>query len=227
MLFLQEDRHNLILKLSVLIAVMSAYLALTAVRSYGMVVLFIPIVPLILSFFVEKIVEKYPGYPFWVQIPLWVVSIALPVLIMVLGILDTVLLLTGMIQLTLVVRPKGMKEYLYIILMSFFLLLGAGVQAPEFIVGISFILFVCCVFILLPVVTVVYGKDKQGRSISVPWVHLKRIFPAYRFYLVVFVLLNIVIGWAFIISGFLFMPRMEAGIFGRDLGAISRTGIAT
>lgn len=227
MSFLQEDRHNLMLKLSVLIAVMSAYLALTAVRYYGMVMLFVPIVPLVLSFFVEKIVEKYPGYSFWIQIPLWIVSILLPVLIALLGILDTVLLLTGMIQLTLVARPKGMKEYLYIILMSFFLLLGAGVQAPEFVVGISFILFVCCVFILLPVVTVVYGKDKQGRSISVPWIQLKQIFPAYRFYLVIFVLLNIVVGWFFIISGFLFMPRMEAGIFGRDLGVISRTGIAT
>ncbi|HOQ32072.1 MAG TPA: DUF3488 and transglutaminase-like domain-containing protein [Candidatus Hydrogenedens sp.] len=227
MLFLQEDRHNLMLKLSVLIAVMSAYLALTAVRYYGMIMLFVPIVPLVLSFFVEKIVEKYPRYPFWIQIPLWIVSILLPLLIALLGILDTVLLLTGMIQLTLVARPKGMKEYLYIILMSFFLLLGAGVQAPEFVVGISFILFVCCVFILLPIVTVVYGKDKQGRSISVPWVQLKQIFPAYRFYLVIFVLLNIVVGWFFIISGFLFMPRMEAGIFGRDLGAISRTGIAT
>jgi len=227
MLFLQEDRHNLMLKVSVLIAVMSAYLALTAVRYYGMIMLFVPIVPLVLSFFVEKIVEKYPRYPFWIQIPLWIVSILLPLLIALLGILDTVLLLTGMIQLTLVARPKGMKEYLYIILMSFFLLLGAGVQAPEFVVGISFILFVCCVFILLPIVTVVYGKDKQGRSISVPWVQLKQIFPAYRFYLVIFVLLNIVVGWFFIISGFLFMPRMEAGIFGRDLGAISRTGIAT
>lgn len=208
-----------------MIVVMSSYLALTAVRYYGTVMLFVPILPLALSFVEEKIIEKYPRYSFWVQIPLWMVSISLPILIMFLGILDTVLLLTALIQLTLVLRPKGMKEYLYIILMSFFLLLGAGVQAPEFVVGVSFMLFVCCVFVLLPVVTMVYGKDREGKSISVPWVQLKKIFPAYRFYLVIFVVVNILVGWIFIVSGFLFMPRMEAGIFGRDLGAVSRTGI--
>lgn len=206
---------------------MSSYLALTAVRYYGTVMLFIPILPLVLNFFGEKIEEKYPRYSFWVQVPLWVVSISLPVLIMFLGILDTVLLLTGLIQLTLVARPKAMKEYLYIILMSFFLLLGAGVQAPEFIVGISFILFVCCVFTLLPIVTIVYGKDKEGKSISVPGAQLRKLFPAYRLYLVIFVLLNILVGWIFIVTSFLFMPRMEAGIFGRDLGTLSRTGITT
>ncbi len=210
-----------------MIVVLSSYLALTAVRYYGMVMLFVPILPLVLNFLVERIVEQYPRYPFWIQVPLWIISILLPVLILLLGILDTVLLLTGMIQLTLVARPKGMKEYLYIILMSFFLLLGAGVQAPEFVVGISFIIFVCCIFILLPAVTMVYGKDKEGRSISVPWIQLKKIFPAYRYYLVVFVLLNILVGWFFIISGFIFMPRMEAGIFGRDIGNLSRTGIST
>lgn len=206
---------------------MSSYLALTAVRYYGTVMLFIPILPLVLNFFEEKIVEKYPRYSFWVQAPLWVVSISLPFLINFLGILDTVLLLTGLIQLTLVARPKAVKEYLYIILMSFFLLLGAGVQAPEFIVGISFILFVCCVFTLLPVVTIVYGKDKEGKSISVSGVQFRKLFPVYRFYLVIFVVLNIFVGWILIVTSFLFIPRMEAGIFGRDLGTISRTGIAT
>ncbi len=210
-----------------MLVVMSSYLALTAVRYYGTVMLFVPILPLVLNFLEERIIEKYPRYSSWIQLPLMLVGISLPVLIMLLGILDTVLLLTGVIQLTLVARPKGMKEYLYIILMSFFLLLGAGVQAPEFIVGVSFVIFVCCVFVLLPVVTIVYGRDKAGRSVSVPWMQLRRIFPAYRVYLVIFVLVNIVVGWLFIISSFLFMPRMEAGIFGRDIGTLSRTGIAT
>ncbi len=227
MSFPQEDKYGLMLKISIVIVVMSSYLALTAVRAYGIVVLFIPILPLLLNFFVEKIVKKYPRYPFFIQIPLWMVSLSLPVLIMLIGILDTVLLLTIFIQLTLLARPKGLKEYLYIILMSFFLLLGAGVQAPEFVVGVSLIFFICFVFILLPIVTMVHGKDEKGGNVSVPLSSVKRSFPKYKLYLTIAILLNVLAGWFLIILSFLFIPRLEAGIFGHDVGNLTRTGITT
>lgn len=225
MLLKQVNRYNITLKLAVAIVVASSYLALTAVRSYGSIVLFIPIIPLFLNFFVERIVERFPRYSTYIQIPLWIVSISLPVLIMTIGILDTVLLLTAIIQLTLMVRKKGLKEYLYIILMSFFLLLGAGVQAPEFIVGISLLLFICFVFVLLPLVTMTYTKEDVVSNKRVLQGRIK--FSSYGAYIFIVVLLNITLGWFLIVVSFLFMPRLEAGIFGRDIGNVTRSGIST
>jgi hypothetical protein len=193
MSFPQEDKYGLMLKISIVIVVMSSYLALTAVRAYGIVVLFIPILPLLLNFFVEKIVKRYPRYPFFIQIPLWMVRLSLPVLIMLIGILDTVLLLTIFIQLTLLARPKGLKEYLYIILMSFFLLLGAGFR-HLIRSRVSLIFFICFVFILLPIVTMVHGKDEKGGNVSVPLSSVKRSFPKYKLYLTIAILLNVLAG---------------------------------
>ncbi|MCX8065868.1 MAG: DUF3488 and transglutaminase-like domain-containing protein [Candidatus Hydrogenedentes bacterium] len=207
--------------------VVVSYLALSAVPEYGFAVLFVPIVPIFLSFFVHKLKETVPYYSKIVQIPLLCLGLSLPVTVPILGILHTVMLLTSAIQLTLLIYPKGIREYLYLVFMSFFLFLGAGAQAPEPSVGLSVVFFVSFVVILLPLVMMSELITRPG---YVEYAKVNLVTPgnllfARRYYIWAMFATIFVIVWSLVFVGFVYTPRVEAGLLGRDIGLRARTGI--
>lgn len=206
--------------------VIISYLALSAVPEYGTPVILVPIVPIFLSFFVERLEKTIPYYSKVVQVPLFCLGLSLPVLVSILGILHTVMLLTSAIQLTLLIYPKGIREYLYLVFMSFFLFLGAGAQAPEPIVGLSIGLFVSLVILLLPLVTISEETKTIGNIESTK---INLVSSTYSFkwkysFWIVFIIMFVSI-WIMVLVGFVYTPRVEAGLLGRDIGVRARTGI--
>lgn len=201
------------------------YIALYTVPDYGSIVLIIPVIPIILSFFVHKLEIVIPYYSKVVQIPLLCIGLSLPILVPAIGILHAVMLLTSAIQLTLLIYPKKIREYLYLIFMSFFLFLGAGAQAPEPTIGLAIGLFICFVVLLLPLITMsdyIAKKDETEPAkitVSTP-ISSQRV--SLLFAIFSFLFLSV---WFLIFIGFTYTPRVEAGLLGRDIGLRARTGI--
>ncbi len=223
------DKTNKILNvlLNILTAgvVLVSYLALYAVPDYGSMALIIPVIPILLSFFVDKLEKLIPYYTKVIQIPLLCLGLFLPIIVSVLGILHAVMLLTSAIQLTLLVYPKGIREYLYLIFMSFFLFLGAGAQAPEPIVGFAIVLFICFVVVLLPITTMSESvrrtEETESAEVSVITpISTKKNSRIWITFGILFILV-----WSLIFLGFTYIPRVEAGLLGRDIGLRARTGI--
>ena len=226
------NRVGLALRLSSSCLVLSGYLALATVRGYSSAVLIIPLLLLPLAPLGEYMHRKYPFHAVISKSISLGFLCLVPFLYMTLGKVDAVVLLVVYIQAHLLMHQKEEKSYHYLFLMSFFLLLAASVQSPDAsmaLVLMFFLLSASWSFLTLRL----YCEEKEctgttGSLIlpfethAVPLQERKNPFDLGFAALIVGVS---VLGLLMTAAAFPVIPRVPAGLLGREVQDVVTTGL--
>jgi len=125
------------LRLSTALLVVLSYCALTSVSSFGVQTVLIAVLVLAVAPITERLDGRTPHFRRATNLlTLAFTLILLPQLIMGLGVLVALTILCMYIQGYLLLHQKSIRDYQYIFLMAFFLLVSACAQNPEPVLGL-------------------------------------------------------------------------------------------
>lgn len=221
------------LRTSTGIVVLSGYLALMCVVGYSPLLIFIPIVALILTPRGERMHAAKPGY----QVASRALTIAyfcfLPLTVILMGAIPALQALIMYIQCHLLLHQKTERSYLYLYMMSFFLVLAACVQSPEPYIAFVLLMQVLGTAWALSALRLVAEPqtvrphaepeiERMGAKRSAATKTEQRanvpIVVTVAFASIAIVLLTSLF--------FVATPRVEAGFLGRDVQMVRMTGFA-
>ncbi|HOZ46710.1 MAG TPA: DUF3488 and transglutaminase-like domain-containing protein [Candidatus Hydrogenedentes bacterium] len=121
--------------------VCAGYLALASTHYYGPAILLVPLVFIPLSPWGESLDRRYRAYRRVTGACSLVVGLTLlalsPLSLYTLDLLTAITLLVIYVQIYALMHEKRARDYYYLFLMSFFLLLAASVMSPEPLVGVA------------------------------------------------------------------------------------------
>lgn len=216
-------------RISLAIMTLSGYLALATTAMFGPEVTLIPLALIALMRMFERLDEKSASYQRLSQI----VSLAFTIVIVPYLFTDLILGLTAVvifIQIHLFLHKKGVKEYRYLFLMAFFLLVDAVAQSPDSAFGLVVPIFVISAVWAFASVQI-YAEAEANKNGNIadllPAEHRRGFLPPEvaqwvsgqrRDHMSVAPVLSAVsIGCVVAtLLFFLFTPRLDAGIFGRN-----------
>lgn len=228
-----RDRISRSLRISTAGMVFSGYLALVSVLTYPVFLVFLPVIMVLFGPSGERFDLRHTWYRTITTAVNIAVCCFIPLMLVTLGRLNAVLVLVMYIQFYLMLHTKRPRDYYYIYLMSFFLLLGACFQSPEPVIAV--VLLLAIVSSVWAFVSLRAHEDLHnsagaipadivplGSSWQVPSPDAKNPFD-WGF-----------VGWVMAIvlvslasTGIIFVgtPRIEAGVFGRSNVLQSTTGL--
>ena len=221
------------LRVAAYVLLACGYLALATTPNYSASVLIVPVVLIVLAPLGEWLDESFPVYR---RITPWLnlaYILFIPISYMLFGLLGAVACLVIYVQVYSMLHQKKQRNYHYIFLMSFFLLLASCVLSPEPEIGLVMLLYLVsaiAAFMFLQIHVeleaaakgsipdIISIEEKDALLLSQP----RRILDAGLITVVA-----VVAAVAVLITAGLFLvtPRMEAGILGRTDPAVFRTGV--
>ncbi len=227
------DRVSMVLRTASYAVVLLGFLALASVREYGAVMVLPPLAFIALAGLGERLERDRPGFSTLKRAICITYGCLIPLSLFTLGLMQAVVALVIFIQGWLMIGAKSGKTWYQIHLMSFFLLLAAVVQRPEpgiALVLAGFIVAVIWAFVALRI-QVERGRMDRVRPARVAdlsgvlrpgGARSGSVFDAGLFGALV--LLSLV-ALVLTIGLFLAVPRVEAGLFGREDRERSVTGL--
>ncbi len=216
-------------RISLAIMTLSGYLALATTAMFGPEIAIIPLALIVLMRMFERLDERSAYYQRMSQI----VSLAFTIVIVPYLFTDLIVGLTAVvvyIQIHLFLHKKGVKEYRYLFLMAFFLLVDAVAQSPDSAFGLVVPVFVISAVWAFASVQI-YAEAEANKNGNIadllPAEHRRGFLPPEvaqwvsgqrRDQMSVAPVLSAVsIGCVVAtLLFFLFTPRLDAGIFGRN-----------
>ncbi len=220
------------LRLSVVAVVFSGFFALITVPFYSPLLLVAPLALIAFMPAAERLDKHWPAYrtvTFYLTLGAFGFSIAFTVLTF--DLLNGVLTLVVLIQGYTLLHCKEERNYYHLLLMAFFMLLTASVQQPEPEVALAMLLFLlgtCGAMVFLRREVERYEARETSRPDYVGLDEAaprdlptaKRDVAAGGF---ITLMALFVVGLTVVF--FLFTPRIEAGLLGRNSAPIMETGI--
>lgn len=214
--------------------VMLGYLALLCTNAYASTVLLLPLAALLLMPVGELLDRRYPVYRQLTSGVNLAYAISLPVLLIVLDLMAAVTSLVMYVQLYSLVHEKKERNYDYIVLMSFFLLLAAAVQSPTPAIAIVLVLYIPAALWFFSALEMYASAERSGSPDSVELLDPRETGPPSA--AVPQRLLDLrLVAWvgacscALLVLTALFFyltPRMEAGLLGASDPTRFVTGLA-
>ncbi len=221
------------LRISSAMVVFSGYLALASVQHYGLIVLLIPLLFLWFAPLGETLDQRSSQYRKITRVFNIAFACAIPLFIYALGIMDGVLSIVIYIQLYILLHKKTVKEFQYLFLMAFFLLLAACVQSPEPLIAVALFCFLgSTLYAFTALCFHAEAFDTQASALVVgptytagtspPRPLRKRLFDPLLFFLLAsFFVLAVILTVAI----FFLTPRTQAGFLGRNDARLAITGL--
>lgn len=227
------DKPGPSLRASSALLVLSGYLALACVRGYSPLLILIPVVALLLTPWGERIHAAVPLYRTISRGITIVYFCFLPLTAVLMGAIPSLLMLIMFIQCHTLLHQKTERNYHYLYLMSFFLVLAACVQSPEPAIALVLLLMVLSAAWALSALQ--YETLPRIAQKHAP-PEIEPINPRHRRAgdaarlrhapIVVTVVLASVGVILLTTTFFVLTPRVEAGFLGRDNQMIRMTGFA-
>lgn len=221
------------LRASTAVLVFSGYLALTTVRGYSMLLLWLPALLILLAPVAERIDRRYKVY----RTVSFAITVAfgcfIPLMWFSLGILDGVITLTIFIQAYTMLHVKEERNFYHLYLMALFLLLAACVQSPEPAIGLVMAMFMISAiwaFLSLRIHEEMREHDSHelGKIVPLPGAAIRRqgsTSPIDAGLIVSVTMLSLA-SVALTVVLFVLTPGVEAGVLGRNSNTIAQTGIS-
>lgn len=212
------------LRTASLLVIIAGFLALSTTSEYDATLVLIPIILGAIMSICEQLDVQFTGYRKMTTAINVVVFPAVLVAPMFLGLLNAVIMLVIYIQIYLVLHRKRERDYYYMYLMAFFLLVASCVLSPEPVIGLVMLLFLISsiwAFLILQI----YVETERNQNATTPdlmslkehdyqviapperWLDAGVVLPVSGMCAIAIVLTAAL---------FLFTPRMEAGFFGRN-----------
>lgn len=208
------------LRIAASLLALAGFLALASVRTYGAVVLAVPLLLLPLSPLAERLDARFPVY----RAITWPLTLAyfffVPFTVMTFGLLDAVVILVIFIQGYLLLHTKDVRQFHHLALMALFMLLAALVQAPEPVIGLVLVLF------LISTVWMYIALGLHASGAAAPPLALAEA-QAGASWRIALSIASLSVGTALLtVLFFIVTPRTEAGLLGREiLPDRTRTGL--
>ncbi len=216
------------------VVVIAGFLSLGTTQEFDGSLVLIPLILFAIMPICEQLDEQFHGY----RIATAVLNVlVLPIVVAApfyLGLLNAVIMLVIYIQVYLVLHRKRERDYYYLYLMAFFLLVASCVLSPEASIGIVMLIFLISsiwAFLILqifveternqnattPDLLALHEEDYQVVAPAGRWLDAGLILPVSGL-CVLSVMLTVAL--------FVFTPRMEAGFLGRREPTQFRTGLS-
>lgn len=224
------------LKLATILLTLVGFFALATTFHYGSWIVLIPLTAIFFMPIGEWLDARFVAYRYVTSAITLVYILAFLFIVRQFTLLDAVLSLVMFIQVHSLVHLKEPRNYAYIFLMTFFLLLAASVMSPRAGIALAFVLFVIGIAWSLTLLEMYSGSRQQSPEaehrvrLRSPGGSVARVDESapfgYRFAMVLGVMVAGVIG----LTGLLFFvgPRTEAGVLGAsDAPAQFTTGVST
>ncbi len=230
------ETGRLALRTASLVLMSAGYLALATTAHYGPSVLIVPLIFIPLGFVGEHLDERFRWYrrvTSGVTVLVGALLVFLWEITGVLSLVDTVAALVMYIQVHMLMHKKSVKNYHYLFLMSFFVLLVACVLSPEAGIGLAMVVFMvsaACALMALQA----YAESTTTRSIASPAIapveakgrhdvsEMPSLFD-------VRTVLTITLGCVALVLlaavFFIVTPRFEAGLLAVTSPGVARTGL--
>ncbi|HPO15763.1 MAG TPA: DUF3488 and transglutaminase-like domain-containing protein [Candidatus Hydrogenedentes bacterium] len=227
------NRPSLFLRISSAMVILAGFMAMAAVREFGMLFLIIPLTLILLTPVGEWLDKKSSAYRIISKGIIISFFCFIPLLWLTLGILKGVITVILFVIIFIQLHQKTEKNYYYLFLMAFFLLVAASAQAPEPIIGPVMLIFL--VSAIWAFIALRLHLDAE-RSLATPPVLISNqglpIHPLFntpiRFDRGLVFSISTVSIIAILLTTLIFAttPRLEAGFLGRNntLDTV-RTGI--
>ncbi|HOJ67284.1 MAG TPA: DUF3488 and transglutaminase-like domain-containing protein [Candidatus Hydrogenedentes bacterium] len=202
---------------AIYLALFGGFLALASVRVYGPLMAVVPIVLIALNLLAERW-EAYRVFRQFKTVISVLYALFIPLSVVLMGLLQAVISLVIFITCYLLLGRLTVKSCYELLLMAFFLVLGAVVQSPEPLIAVALVVLLLSVVWSFALLTV--QADRLAATASRPAVVVDSrsmvINDTWQLWHVLgtLALVSVV---ALVLGGvlFLFTPRVEAGIFGR------------
>lgn len=226
------NRVTAVLKLSTAALVLSGYLALATVREYGPAYALLPLAILLLGAIGERLDGQYPAYRIMMRSVLAAYLCFIPLTLMRLGLFDAVLFLVIFLQLSLLAKKRTVREYYYLFLMAFFMVLSASVKSPEPAIGLVFLFFLFSAIWAFIAIRI-YEELSRTPDARHAWIPLRlqaqhAPIPSrdgLNRRLALWISLVSILAAAITLAIFFAIPRMEAGFLGQGDSVFQQTGI--
>ena len=227
------DRVSIVLRTASYAVVLLGFLALASVREYGAVMVLPPLLFIALAGLGERLEREHASFGTLKKALCITYGCFIPLTLFALGLMQAVVALIIFIQGWLMIGGKNGKVWYQIYLMSFFLLLAAVVQRPEPTIALvlaGFIIAVIWAFVALRI-QVERGRMDRVRPARIAdlsgtlrpgGARSGSVFDAGLFGALA--LLSLV-ALVLTVGLFLATPRVEAGLFGREMRERSVTGL--
>ncbi len=228
------DSANRVLRVSACALAFLGYAALGTTSRYGPAMMLVPVIAIALMPLGEWLDARSGGYRAISGALSVALVAALPVVFNIVNLLDAVTFLVIYIQVYTLLHTKKARNYDHLILMSFFLLLAAGVMTPTPLIGIVFILFIAVAVVHLAALEMAASSDLGGACrVDLVDFGIREAPPDDSPSRIVDSRLAAATGLAcaaviaLTAAIFFFMPRMEAGLFGAQDEEFARSGLAS
>ena len=221
------------LRASSFLVVLSGYLGLSTTNRYSLGVVAIPVALLALMPLGEWLDGRFARYrtaTSVISIVYVTVSVAL---IPFMDLLANVVNLVIFIEAYAFLHRKQPKDYLHLLLMAFFMMLAASVLMPDPEIGAAMLLFLLCAIAAMVMLQIHVEMAKAGPNGNADILPLHEHEPSLAeprkgFDLGVVNSVSAIAAAAIALTVVLFIsvPRMEAGLLGRNDPTLFRTGVA-
>lgn len=230
------DSVNRALRFSTVCLVLLSYLSLTSVGSFGGEVVLAGIFVLAIAPMLEAVDRRTPLFRRFTSLFTLVFALViLPQMVMKLGVLVALTFLCLYIQAYLLIHDRSIRDYQYIFLMAFFLMVSACAQNPEPSLGVVIPFFMLAIVwsfgmlqirkdvtltpdLAVGVVLAQSGKDRLVPTEGVSRMQEPRIIGGA---LSSFLVLTAVCCFLLSLAIFALTPRMEVGMLGGSSLAVS------
>ena len=225
--------HLSLLKWTTAFLVLSGYLALASVATIGPTILVIPLAVLAFSPLAERLDEKYVSYGVFSRALTIAYCCFLPLSLINLGLMTAVVTLAIYIQCYTLLHRKTARNYYHLYLMALFLLLAACVQSPEPVIGFVLLMFLVSAVWSNMILRIVSEEGRLEKPTEAEYVSLDFL----RYHggrqrtskgggvLVLAAAISLAVLTVTALA-FVFTPRMEAGILGRNQTVVQTTGLS-
>lgn len=226
------DRASLSLRAASALVVLAGYIALISVRDYSPLLLFIPIIAIALTTRCEAWHARYQLFQTISRGITITYFCFIPVTVILLKAVPALVALIIFIQCHLLLHRKNERNYYYLYLMSFFLVLAACVQAPEAGIAPALGLFLISGAWALSALRLEADPLAVRAHAEAEVTSLRRAARAtdgpYSGRLPIGATVAVSTLAIFLLTSLLFVatPRVEAGFLGRDNNIIRVTGFA-
>jgi len=205
------------MRFAIYLALFSGFLALASVRLYGLPVMFVPLALMALNIMAERW-EENRAFRFFKSAISVLYAIFILISIFIMGLLQAVLSLVVFIICYLMLGRLTIKSAYELLLMAFFLVLGAVVQSPEPLIAVALAGLLLSTVWSFSLLTVHADRISAAaaRPATVVNAQERVITDTWQVWHVLGTL-SVVSAIALVLGGLLFLltPRVEAGIFGR------------
>lgn len=222
------------LRIATSLLVLSGYFALSAVREYGALLLAPGIAMVLLAPAGEYLDRRFRAYRTLTGAITFVYFCFIPFTVLTLGILNGVIALVIFIQIHCMLHIKEERNYYYIFLMAFFLLLASCFLNPEPVIAVILVLFiVASVWSLVALRLHLDFSEAQdagpgalaGRPVPLAATGLQGGAPGFGAAFALSVAGLSLAAVAMTGAIFMFTPRIEAGFLGRSDVPVMQTGL--